>query len=375
MAGSFLPWAARRGFLTAWPAGLLALAASMTPAARADVAAHSQDRILTSVPSSEGITHPSEPVEGLLQLVALAAVGLLVAHVARAAKGSRGSGSHAAAALTALALLSAPAFAEGDRAAGAKPELKHFTSGGKEVAVECFAPAAAGKHPALVTLHAVDGIDGDCARLYHAAARACAGRGYLVLLVHYFDRTGSAKAEVAGYRELFADYFRRKEQTAERVRTIEALSAAWVEVVRDAVAFARTLPNADGQRVGLVGFSLGGTVALTAAAKHDLKLAALVEFFGTLPRELRSGLKKLPPTLIFHGEEDRVVPVEQAYALVGLLSLRKLAHEAEVYPGVGHMFSLDGKELQWAPFLAARRRTEAFLDKHLKREAATVIAK
>jgi carboxymethylenebutenolidase len=256
-----------------------------------------------------------------------------------------------------------------------EPTKDTFPSGGKDIAVECFAPATAGRHPVLVTLHAVDGIDGDCARLYRSAARACAGRGYLVLLVHYFDRTGSAKADVAGYRELFADYFRRKEHTAEQVRRIALLSAAWVEVVRDAVAFARTLPNADGERVGLVGFSLGATVALTAATKPELKLAALVEFFGTLPRELWPALKKLPPTLIFHGEEDRVVPVEQAYALVGLLSLRKLAHEAEVYPGVGHMFSRDGKEMQWAPFLDAKRRTDAFLDGHLKSGVATVNAK
>jgi carboxymethylenebutenolidase len=279
-----------------------------------------------------------------------------------------------AAALAALALLGAPAFADGPGAnAGPKSDVRYFTSGGKEVAVECFAPSGEGKHPVLLALHAVDGIDGDHAHTYHAAARASARRGYLVLLVHYYDRTGATKKDIAVYRELFLSYFGRKEQTDETAQKIKRLSAEWVGAVCDAVTFARALPSADGERVGLVGFSLGATLALTAATKHDLRLAALVDLFGTLPRELRSDpLKKLPPTLIIHGEEDQVIPAEQAYILVGLLSLRKVKHEAEVYRGTAHMFSPDGKTTQVWSLLDAERRTNDFLDRHLKPAAAAV---
>jgi carboxymethylenebutenolidase len=271
-----------------------------------------------------------------------------------------------------LSLLGAPAFAEGDKAGPeSKPQIRHFTSGGKEVAVECFASAARGKHPAVVVLHAVDGIDGGSADLYRGAAKDYAGRGYVVLLVHYFDRTGAAGKDVAGYRDLFVNYYRRQEHKDKDLKRMQALLDAWAEVARDAVAYARGRPDVDGERVGMVGFGLGATVTLTAATGHDLKLAALVEFFGTLPQQPRPDLKKLPPLLILHGEEDRVVPVEQAYLLVGRLAVAKKTYEAEVYPGVGHVFSLDGKEMQWLPLLAARLRTDAFLNKYLKPGSST----
>jgi dienelactone hydrolase len=297
-------------------------------------------------------------------------------HTARTASSGRAV-AVALAALAALALLAGRGGAEGQAADDVrKPDVRHFRSGGKDIGVECFSPAGGGKQPVLVVLHAVDGIDGDLADRYRAAARLAAARGYLVLLVHYIDRTGTAKKDVAGYRELFVGYFRRKEHTAEEVRQVERLSAEWVGAVCDAVAYARTLPNADGDRVGLVGFSLGATVALTAAAKHDLKLAALVDLFGALPAELRRDpLKNLPPTLVIHGDEDQVVPPEQAYIFIGLLSLRKVKHEAEVYRGTGHLFSTDGKTTQVWSLLDAQRCTNVFLEKHLKPAAAAADAK
>jgi carboxymethylenebutenolidase len=111
---------------------------------------------------------------------------------------------------------------------------------------------------------------------------------------------------------------------------------------------------------------LGGTLALTAAVEHELKLAALVECFGALPFEIHGRPKTLAPTLIIHGDADRVVPVEQAYRLAGMLLARKLVPEMEVYAGVHHMFFKDGKELQVRSLLEAKARADAFLDTHLK---------
>jgi dienelactone hydrolase len=207
--------------------------------------------------------------------------------------------------LAALAILGGPASAQADKSDdGPKPEVKHFLSGGQEIAVECFAPARAGEHSVLVTLHAVGGADGDDARPYHSVARMYTEQGYVIHLVHYFDRTEATRKDVVGYRELFVNHFQSKGPRAEDLKRIKALS------------------DVDGERVALVGFSLGGGPALAAAARPEPKVAAVVEFFGTLPQELRPGLEKLPPTLIFHGEQDKVVPVDEAYALIGLLAAR-----------------------------------------------------
>jgi carboxymethylenebutenolidase len=234
------------------------------------------------------------------------------------------------------------------------------------IAVQWFAPAEGGKHPALVVLHAVDGVEGACAPLYQNLGREYARRGYILLLVHYFDRTGTEKEDREAYRELFLNYFSRRERAPDVAAKIRELFGAWVDTVGDAVRYARTQPEVDGDRVGLVGFSLGASLALAAASRNDLKLAAVVEFFGALPRELHPGLRKMPPTLIFHGEADRIVPVEEAYLLTGVLLARNLQPEVEVYAGVDHMFFKDGTELQALPLLQARRRADAFLQKHLK---------
>jgi dienelactone hydrolase len=250
-------------------------------------------------------------------------------------------------------------------------KLLAFRSGDKDIAVEHFGPAnATGKSPVLVVFHAVDGLDEMCGPFYREAAGLFANKGYLVLLVHYFDRTGSQAADLRGYRDLFFGYFRKKEHKAEDTQRIKALLQTWSEVVRDAVAYARTLPHGDPSRIGLVGFSLGATLVLHAATQQKLEVAALVEFFGALPPDGRPRVNQLPPLLIFHGEVDGVVPVEQAYVLVGLLVTRKRPPEATVFPGVDHMFfKKDGKTLDRWSFLMAGMQTQTFLDKHLKKEA------
>jgi hypothetical protein len=139
------------------------------------------------------------------------------------------------AALAALALLATAAVAEPARKNDKpKPETAAFRSGGTEVAVECFAPHTVAEHPVVVTLHAVDGIDGDCARLYRTAAKDYGGRGYVVLLVHYCDRTGAAKKDVAAYCELFANYYQRKEHKADDLKRINSYRASvWPTEVSD----------------------------------------------------------------------------------------------------------------------------------------------
>jgi dienelactone hydrolase len=135
--------------------------------------------------------------------------------------------------------------------------------------------------------------------------------------------------------------------------------------VRDAVAFARSRPEVDGERVGLVGFSLGASLALVAAAEHELKLACLVELFGALPREHRARVKGMPPTPIIHGDANAVVPVEQAYLLAGLLLARKQRPEVEILAGAEHMFLKGGKQLQKVPLYVAKTKTDTFLKQHL----------
>jgi carboxymethylenebutenolidase len=238
-------------------------------------------------------------------------------------------------ALALLALLFVSSAVRADN----KPRLDSFSSGGKTIKVEQFVPAGKGKFPVLLLLHGSSGL-GKRGDEYRAVARLIAGHGYAVLLVHYFDRTGTTDA---GDLDAIQQHFH-----------------AWVATVHDGVAYAKRLPFADPARVGLVGFSLGGYLSLSAAAlagKEEYRVKVVVEFFGGLPSLLRWGANALPPTLILHGEKDEVVSPREARELEKLLRRAKVPYEVRVFPGEGHGFSDK----------ASREAMEvgfAFLDKH-----------
>jgi carboxymethylenebutenolidase len=188
--------------------------------------------------------------------------------------------------------------------------------------------------------------------VYRLGAEAIAREGYVVLLVHYFDCTGVT--EVSSKSISKTDF------------------VAWMDTVRAALSYAAKLPGVDAKHIGLLGFSLGACLALGLAAREELKVAAIVDWFGSLPKELCKGCKRLPPTLVIHGEEDRLVPVEEARAVVSLLQSQKVAHEVKIYPKQGHMFLA---KLAAPEALDARQRTLAFLRKYLKKESLAEAAR
>jgi carboxymethylenebutenolidase len=267
--------------------------------------------------------------------------------------------------LVAVALWAPPARAE-PAVSGAekvRESVRTFHSAGKPIKVHRFEPATAEKRPAVLLLHGADGPVANQA-LYHGAARRLAARGYQVLFVHYFDRTDSGEKEVQGIGEQFKRSLRGA-ATPEQQAVCRARFEEWRAAVHDAVVYARTLPGVDGERVGLVGFSLGAYLALSVAADQDRGITAVVEFFGGLPPETRERLKRLPPVLGFHGDQDRTVPVQEAKDLHDLLALKRLPGEVHIYKGVGHVFLTDG-QIRWDAAVDAESRTATFLAKHLK---------
>jgi carboxymethylenebutenolidase len=135
------------------------------------------------------------------------------------------------------------------------------------------------------------------------------------------------------------------------------------------------MPRVDAKRIGLVGFSLGAYLALAAATDKESPVAAVVEFFGGLPPNVRRDVKKMPPILIIHGDEDQTVPVAEAHQLRDLLQARKTTLEVQIYPGVGHVFTGSDGKFQWLAALDAKGRTIRFLDKHLRKESVAKVGK
>lgn len=93
-------------------------------------------------------------------------------------------------ALTLALAFTEPATAQSKTPASTKT-VTTFASAGQNVGVWIYEPTKAGKHPALVLLHGVEGLGGldRFADKYDLVARNLAERGYAVYFVHYFDRT------------------------------------------------------------------------------------------------------------------------------------------------------------------------------------------
>ena len=209
-----------------------------------------------------------------------------------------------------------------------------FESGGKNIRLDCFLPSSNGQPlPAVIGLHGSGGGHLSMAE----PANLLAGQGFAVYVLHYFDRTDTAYAD--------------------GLATIARHFPAWMKTLWDCVSFIAHRPEVDPARIGLMGFSLGAYLSLSAAS-IDSRIRAVVEFFGGFPKEMKLFMRRLCPVLILHGDQDRTVPVHEAYHLQQLLEKKHIPYEIQIYPGVGHGFSAE-------IFRDAGFRALAFLEKYL----------
>jgi len=119
-----------------------------------------------------------------------------------------------------------------------------------------------------------------------------------------------------------------------------------VETVSAAIAKIASRGDADPDRIGLVGFSLGAAAAMTyiASTAHS-EVKALADFFGPLTPTIRAGVGKFPPTIIFHNKNDGVVPIGFSVELDRLLPSsidHRLIRYDELSPPGNHAFRPGG---------------------------------
>ncbi len=88
-------------------------------------------------------------------------------------------------------------------------------------------------------------------------------------------------------------------------------------------------------RTALVGFSLGASLALAAAA-DGLPISAVAECAGSLPDRYFASLRSLPPILILHNRGDTVMPFANAEQLLRLCDMRHYPCEAQLGSGAVH---------------------------------------
>ncbi|GJQ12720.1 hypothetical protein GpartN1_g4511.t1 [Galdieria partita] len=137
--------------------------------------------------------------------------------------------------------------------------------------------------------------------------------------------------------DLFAGKVARHISEATRIRSL----LDWSQVLSDigiAVRFLRDRQHC--RNVAVVGYSLGGALALTAAAAVN-GLDCCVCFYGIPPRQLCDVRKISVPIQLHFGEKDQAkgfTDLEEAMRLEEELKLAGVNHELFIYPRAGHGF-------------------------------------
>ncbi|MGY4782505.1 dienelactone hydrolase family protein [Rhodococcus opacus] len=195
---------------------------------------------------------------------------------------------------------------------------------------------------------------------YRAVASRLAAEGYVVLLSDYFFRQGRLPAETR--EEGFSRHSRSDEVTA-----IDDHAAA--------VSWLQRRPEVVQDRVGLLGFCLGGTIALNLCAAGANAVAvcyyAFPFSFGNpcrrkAPRPIDIASEISAPVLSHWGDAD-YIPLSEIEAFGA--AMRKFGHPytERVYSGAGHGF-LAGLVERSGDSSAAHESwelTQAFFSRHL----------
>jgi carboxymethylenebutenolidase len=189
-------------------------------------------------------------------------------------------------------------------------------SDGHRIRVDVYQPDRAGRKPAVILLHGSGGIHAISPSLVNRYAEVMAERGIICFVVHYFDGTGDF---TAGDSVEAANYFH------------------WVHELHDAVTWVRARPDVRPNQIGVMGHSLGAWLAVGVAAA-DARVARIVLLGSGLEPFLADSIKRMPPTLMFHGDKDDVVPLSDADRLAAFLRAHRYAVQYRVYAGEGHQF-------------------------------------
>lgn len=125
-------------------------------------------------------------------------------------------------------------------------------------------------------------------------------------------------------------------------------------------------PSIVHKKLGVVGFCLGGQLALMAATVSD-QIGAVVDFYGIHPNVHPDFSKLTAPVLGLFGEQDDFVPLTAVQQLEAQIQKAGGTIESHTYSNAGHAFFNDTRPEAYNPTAAADawNRTLAFLQQRL----------
>jgi carboxymethylenebutenolidase len=231
--------------------------------------------------------------------------------------------------------------------APAAEQMVTYKSGAESVSGLLVTPEGAGPFPAVIVIHEWWGLDA----WVKDQARALAREGYVALAVDLYRGKATDKQEEAH------QYMSGMPED----RAMRDLQAA--------LAFLKSRKDVRGNRVGAIGWCMGGKYALKLATEEP-ELAAAAAYYGAPPTDAAAIARIKAPVLGNFGGEDTGPSPEQVKAFEAAMKKAGKSVDVKLYPGAGHAFANVNNPWKGYREEAAKdawSRVVAFFARHLKR--------
>lgn len=178
-------------------------------------------------------------------------------------------------------------------------------------------PEGDGPFPGLVVIHEIYGLNENIKDI----ARRFAREGYAALAVDLLTGRNRAlcMARLMSYQLL------------------SPLKNNGQEELKAALSYLGARPEVDADRLGAVGFCMGGGFAI-AWACTDPRLKAIAPFYGANPRPLEAASRSCP---VVGSYPERDFTAGQGRKLDATLTQHNIPHDIKIYPGARHSFFND----------------------------------
>ena len=221
-----------------------------------------------------------------------------------------------------------------------------FTSGDEKGMGVLVAPAGKGPFPAVIVIQEWWGLN-DWVK---QQARALAQQGYLALAPDLYRGKVADKQEEAHQLMMGTP----------RDRAMRDLQGAY--------RYLQSRPDVKKDRIGVIGWCMGGGYALQLATVEPA-LKAVVAYYGTPPTDPAAVAAIKAPVMGNYGAEDKGPAPDLVKAFEDALTKAGKPADIKIYPGAGHAFA--NVNNPWGGYRKeaaddAWARTTAFLSKYLK---------
>ena len=178
-------------------------------------------------------------------------------------------------------------------------------------------PDSSGPHPGVVVIHEAYGLNDNIKRITGRFADS----GYAALAVDLFTGRNRAICMARYMTGLL----------------VGSVNRYGIDDLKDALTFLARQPEVDADRIGAIGFCMGGGFAI-AWACTDARLKAIAPFYATNPRPIDQARRICAAAGSYPGND---FTARAGRALDAALTRFDIPHDIKVYPGARHSFFND----------------------------------